>query len=90
VITRLLKGEIPEAEFTPDFAKFMAADDARRVSRELAEQGDLAPLVLIDRKADNGSTVLFYRATLGKSRYLITVTLNDQGKFTGLRAEKDE
>jgi D-alanyl-D-alanine carboxypeptidase len=90
VITRLLKGEIPEADFSADFAKFMATDDARRVSRELAKQGDLAPLVLIDRKADNGSTVLFYRATLGKSRYLITVTLNDQGKFTGLRAEKDD
>jgi CubicO group peptidase (beta-lactamase class C family) len=90
VIARLLKLEVPEDDMTPDFAKFMASEDAKRVSRELAKEGEIAPLVLIERKEEGGSTVLGYRAFFGKARYLITITLDDKGKISGLRAEKDD
>lgn len=90
VITRLLKEEIPTEEFTPEFAKFMASDEARRVSHELAKSGQITSMDLINRKSSDQSRVLSYRTTLGKTRYLITVSFGEKDRISGLRAEKVE
>jgi CubicO group peptidase (beta-lactamase class C family) len=90
VVAKLLKDEVPTEEFTPGFAKFIASDDAKRVTRELAKNGEITSMDLIGRKSADDSTRLSYRTEIGKARYLITASLDGKGKIAGLRAERDD
>jgi CubicO group peptidase (beta-lactamase class C family) len=89
-VADLLDGDWDDAPFTADFAKFLRSDSVRGVVKAVGKEGELTELTLLRREAREKNTALEYRATFGKTRYLMRATLDLDGKLSGLLFEKDQ
>jgi CubicO group peptidase (beta-lactamase class C family) len=90
VVADLLADKLDEHAFTPAFAKFLSSDRAKAMTKSLAKGGDLASFTLLERGEEGKGKRLTYRAVLGETVYAMRVNLADDGKISGLQAEKDE
>jgi D-alanyl-D-alanine carboxypeptidase len=85
IVAGLAKGEAKEADFTPEFWKFIYPDRVKEGPSTFGSGGALKSLELLSRNEEaDGRVRLAYRATFGTTPVQVMMMLTKDGKIGGM------
>lgn len=90
VLATLLTGKWEESPYTPELARHLRGQAARKLVEEIGHDGKIEEFALLSQERRPSATVRGYRMVVGPSRYLTTIILDPEGKIGGLTFEKDQ
>jgi hypothetical protein len=85
---RIREGKLGPEHFTPTLW-LLLAPQLKDLQQQIEADGDLKSIELLDRSRSGSERTYQYRMTFSGAIHLVTVTVNSDGKISGLWAENE-
>lgn len=90
ILADILADKLALEPFSEPLGRLLESPNGKGMAKQLNASGPLKSFTLISRETQGKALALEYKVILGETVYLARIHINDDGKITGLKMEKDD